>query len=248
MDILCINCVDQVILCTTFFVTGDFIVEFVFCIWRYFNGTYRRGSFEERSAAVGQPSGGAAQRIASGAPVGRQAGRRAGEHPGADGRFSHRRKGRPGRRAGPSGNRGVGAPDGGRNAGSGRRVRSGAGLLAGSAPRTGVANRGSRGRACGRQNPSGRRLSGLAPQPAGGPIDGRRPGSSRGPRLRRGERRRYRRGDGQAWRGFYSRGFRVMLGSGSADRKNAFLPVRRVSRGACPRRERTLCRLTRRCV
>lgn len=145
MDILCINCVDQVILYTIFFVTGDFIVAFVFCIWRYFNGTDRRGSFEARSAAVGQPSGGAARRIASEALVGRRAGRRAGEHPGADGRFSRRWKGRPRGGAGPSGNRGVGAPDGGRNAGSGRRVRSGAGLLAGSAPRTGVADPGSRG-------------------------------------------------------------------------------------------------------
>ena len=69
-----------------------------------------------------------------------------------------------------------------------------------------------------------------------------------GPRFRQGERRRYRRGDGQSWRGFFSRGFRATLGSGSAGRRNASSPVRRVSRGACPRRIRTLCRLTRRCV
>ena len=141
---MCIYCEDQVILYTIFFVTRDFIVAFVFYIWRYFNGTHRRGSFEARSAAVDQLSGGAARRIASEALVGRRAGRGTGQHPGADGRFSLRWKGRPRGGAGPSGNRGVGAPDGGRNAGPGRRVRSGAGLLSGSAPRTGVADPGSR--------------------------------------------------------------------------------------------------------
>ncbi len=141
-------------------------------------GVSRRDPQRWANLRVGPPEGSQARLSSGGEPVegrasipARTAGSLAGGKADREGARAHRvteGSGLP---------TGAGTPD--REGGSGR----GLGFSREARPGRGSPTRDREGRASGRQNPSGRRLSGLAPQPAGGPIDGRRLGSFRGTAL-----------------------------------------------------------------